>query len=319
MNGESRVMLFSGTSNPELGREISRHLSIDLGRVEISRFADSEIYVRFLESVRGAHVFVIQSVCQPVNDSLIELLIMMDALKRASAKTISAVVPYYGYSRQDRKTLAREAITAKLVADLLVTAGADRVLTMDLHAGQIQGYFNVPVDHLTALPILADYFMEKEIPDLVVVSPDVGRVKTTKKLADTLGAEMAVLAKRRPAHNVAEIGYVIGEVEGHNAIIIDDMIDTGGSICRAVEALKKAGAKDIYVACTHPVFSGAAIENLNLAPIRELIVTNTIPVPIDKHIDKLTVLSVGSVFAKTIKNVFENKSVSEIFGGQEHV
>ncbi len=319
MNGESRVMLFSGTSNPELGREISRHLSIDLGRVEISRFSDSEIYVRFLESVRGAHVFVIQSVCQPVNDSLIELLIMMDALKRASAKTISAVVPYYGYSRQDRKTLAREAITAKLVADLLVTAGADRVLTMDLHAGQIQGYFNVPVDHLTALPILADYFIKKEIPDLVVVSPDVGRVKTTKKLADTLGAEMAVLAKRRPAHNVAEIGYVIGEVEGHNAIIIDDMIDTGGSICRAVEALKKAGAKDIYVACTHPVFSGAAIENLNLAPIRELIVTNTIPVPIDKHIDKLTVLSVGSVFAKTIKNVFENKSVSEIFGGQEHV
>lgn len=319
MNGESKVMLFSGTSNPELGREISRHLSIDLGKVEISRFSDSEIYVRFLESVRGAHVFVIQSVCQPVNDSLMELLIMMDALKRASAKTISAVVPYYGYSRQDRKTLAREAITAKLVADLLVTAGADRVLTMDLHAGQIQGYFNVPVDHLTALPIIADYFKLKNVADLVVVSPDVGRVKTTKKLADTLGAEMAVLAKRRPAHNVAEIGYVIGEVEGHNAIIIDDMIDTGGSICRAVEALKKAGTKDIFVACTHPVFSGSAIENLNLAPIKELVVTNTIPVPIDKQISKLTVLSVGSVFAKTIKNVFENKSVSEIFGGQEHV
>lgn len=319
MDNESKFMLFSGTSNPELGQEIARHLGIDLGKVEISRFSDSEIYVRFLESVRGRHVFLIQSVCQPVNDNLIELLIMIDALKRASAGTISAVIPYYGYSRQDRKTLAREAITAKLVADLLVAAGANRVLTMDLHAGQIQGYFNVPVDHLTALPIIADYFKERAIENLVVVSPDVGRVKTTKKMADSLGVYMAVMAKKRPAHNVAEIGYVIGDVDGKNALIIDDMIDTGGSICRGVEALRKAGAKDIYVACTHPVFSGAAIENLNLAPIKELVVTNTIPVPIDKHINKLKVLSVGPIFAKTIKNVYDNKSVSEIFGGQEHV
>lgn len=319
MNGESRLMLFSGTSNPALGQEISEHLGVELGKVEISRFSDSEVYVRFLESVRGAHVFLLQSISQPVNDNLIELLIMMDALKRASVRTISAVVPYYGYSRQDRKTLAREPITAKLVADLMVTAGADRVLTMDLHAGQIQGYFDVPVDHLTALPIIIDYFEAKSIEDVVVVSPDVGRMKTTKKMADALSVDMAVLAKRRPAHNVAEVGYVIGEVEGKNVIVIDDMIDTGGSICRGVEALKKAGVKDIYVACTHPVLSGSAVENLNIAPIKELVVTNTIPAALEKQIAKLTVLSVGSIFAKTIRNVFENKSVSEIFGGQEHV
>ncbi len=319
MTGDSRLMLFSGTANPELGREISRHLKVELGQVQLSRFADSEIYVRFLESVRGAHVFVIQSLCQPVNDSLMELLIMMDALKRASAGTVSAVIPYYGYSRQDKKTLAREAITAKLVADLLVVAGADRILTMDLHAGQIQGYFDVPVDHLTALPILAEYFKSKELKDVVVVSPDVGRVKTTKKLADAMNADMAVLSKRRPAHNVAEIGYVIGNVKGKNAIMVDDMIDTGGSVCRGVEALKKEGAKEIYVACTHPILSGNAIDNLNLCQLKELVVTNTVPCSIDKHIDKMTVLSVGSIFAKTIRNVYENKSVSEIFGGHEHV
>ncbi|MFA5867200.1 MAG: ribose-phosphate pyrophosphokinase [Actinomycetota bacterium] len=319
MTGDSRLMLFTGTANPELGREISRHLQVELGQVQLSRFADSEIYVRFLESVRGAHVFVIQSLCQPVNDSLMELLIMMDALKRASAGTVSAVIPYYGYSRQDKKTLAREAITAKLVADLLVVAGADRVLTMDLHAGQIQGYFDVPVDHLTALPILAEYFKGKDLKDVVVVSPDVGRVKTTKKLADAMNADMAVLSKRRPSHNVAEIGYVIGDVKGKNAIMVDDMIDTGGSVCRGVEALKKAGAKDIYVGCTHPILSGNAIDNLNLCQLKELVVTNTVPCSIDKHIDKMTVLSVGSVFAKTIRNVYENKSVSEIFGGHEHV
>jgi ribose-phosphate pyrophosphokinase len=313
------MMLFTGTANPELGREISRHLQVELGQVQLSRFADSEIYVRFLESVRGAHVFVIQSLCQPVNDSLMELLIMMDALKRASAGTVSAVIPYYGYSRQDKKTLAREAITAKLVADLLVAAGADRILTMDLHAGQIQGYFDVPVDHLTALPILADYFKSKDLKDVVVVSPDIGRVKTTKKLADAMNADMAVLSKRRPAHNVAEIGYVIGDVKGKNAIMVDDMIDTGGSVCRGVEALKKAGTKDIYVGCTHPILSGNAINNLGLCHLKELVVTNTVPCSIDKHIDKMTVLSVGSIFAKTIRNVYENKSVSEIFGGHEHV
>jgi ribose-phosphate pyrophosphokinase len=319
VTSDSRLMLFSGTANPELGNEIARHLKVGLGQVQISRFADSEIYVRFLESVRGAHVFVVQPLCQPVNDNIMELLIMIDALKRASAGAVSAVVPYYGYSRQDKKTLAREAITAKLVADLLAAAGADRVLTMDLHAGQIQGYFNIPVDHLTALPLLAGYFKKKEIEDLVVVSPDVGRVKSTKKLADTMNAYMAVLSKRRPSHNVAEIGYVIGDVKGKNAIVVDDMIDTGGSILRGVEALKKAGAKDIYVGCTHAILSGNAIENLNLAQIKELVVTNTVPIPIDKHIDKMTVLSVGSVFAKTIRNVYENKSVSEIFGGHEHV
>lgn len=316
---DSRMMLFAGTASPDLAAEIAGHLKMKLGAVDISRFSDSEIYVRFLESVRGAHAIIIQSICQPVNDNILELLIMVDALKRASAHTVSAVIPYYGYSRQDKKTLAREPITAKLVADLLVTAGVDRVLTMDLHAGQIQGYFNVPVDHLTALPIIADYFSAKKLTDLVVISPDVGRVKMTKKLADKLDADMAVMAKRRPAHNVAEIAYVIGDVENKNAIIVDDMIDTGGSICRSVEALRKCGVLDIYVACTHAILSGSAVENLNLAPVKEVVVTNTIPLAIEKHIDKLTVLSVGSIFARTIKNVYENKSVSEIFGGQEHV
>ena len=319
VEGDERMMIFSGTANAGLGQEIAAHLGRELGKVEISRFADSEIYVRFLESVRGAHAFVIQSICQPINDSLMELLIMIDALKRASAGRISAVIPYYGYSRQDKKTLAREPITAKLVADLLSAAGVDRVLTMDLHAGQIQGFFDIPLDHLTALPLLADYFKAKNLPDVVVVSPDVGRVKTAKKLADRLGAPFAVLTKRRPTHNVSEVTHVIGEVEGKNAIMIDDMIDTGGTICRGAEALKKAGATETYAACTHPIFSGPALDNLNLCPVKEIVVTNTIPVPLEKRIEKINVLSVGPVFAATIANVYKNKSVSEIFGGSDHV
>lgn len=322
-----RLMVFSGTANPGLGQEIAQQLGTRLGEVEISRFADSEIYVRFIESVRGAHVFVIQSLCQPVNDNLMELLIMIDALKRASAGTISAVIPYYGYSRQDKKTVAREPITAKLVADLLTVAGSDRVLTMDLHAGSIQGFFDLPVDHLTALPIIADHFQSKGLEDVVVVSPDVGRVKTAKKLADTLGAHVAVLAKRRPPHSVvddqiqtkAEVTHIIGDVKDKDAIMIDDMIDTGGTICRGADTLKKAGAKDIYAACTHAVFSGSAIENLKISCIKEMVVTNTVPMPIEKFIDKISVLSVGPIFATTIQNVFEDRSISEIFGGTDHV
>lgn len=313
------MMIFSGTANPDLGQEIATELGKELGKVEISRFADSEVYVRFLESVRGAHVFAIQSLSQPINDNLIELLVMVDALKRASAEQISVVIPYYGYSRQDKKTLAREPITAKLVADLLTAAGANRLLTMDLHAGQIQGFFDVPVDHLTALPLIVDYFRKKNLSDPVAVSPDVGRVKTAKKLADRLETTFAVIAKRRPAHNVAEVTHVVGEVKGKQAIMIDDMIDTGGTICRGAEALKKAGAKEVYAACTHGIFSGSAIENLKLSPVKEVVVTNTIPVPIEKFIDKISVLSVGPIFASTIGTVFENKSVSEIFGGTDHV
>lgn len=312
-------MVFSGTANPDLGQEIAAELGEELGKVDISRFADSEIYVRFLESVRGAHVFAIQSLSQPINDNLMELLIMIDALKRASAERISVVIPYYGYSRQDKKTLAREPITAKLVANLLTAAGTDRVLAMDLHAGQIQGFFDLPVDHLTALPLIAEYFKEKGLSDPVVVSPDAGRVKTANKLANRLETTFAVIAKRRPAHNEAEVTHIVGEVKGKQAIMIDDMIDTAGTICRGAEALKKAGAKEVYATCTHGVFSGAAIENLKLCPVKEIVVTNTIPVPIEKFIDKITVLSVGPIFASTIRAVFENKSVSEIFGGTDHV
>lgn len=317
--GATKLMVFSGTANPDLGQEIATELGEELGKVDISRFADSEIYVRFLESVRGAHVFAIQSLSQPINDNLMELLIMIDALKRASAERISVVIPYYGYSRQDKKTLAREPITAKLVANLLTAAGTDRVLAMDLHAGQIQGFFDLPVDHLTALPLIAEYFKEKGLSDPVVVSPDAGRAKTASKLADRLETTFAVIAKRRPAHNEAEVTHIVGEVKGKQAIMIDDMIDTAGTICRGAEALKKAGAKEIYAACTHGVFSGAAIENLKLCPVKEIVVTNTIPVPIEKFIDKITVLSVGPIFASTIRAVFENKSVSEIFGGTDHV
>ncbi len=322
-----RLMIFSGTANKDVASEISLKLGIELGKVEVSRFSDSEVYVRFLESVRGAHVFVIQSLSQPVNDHLMELLIMIDALKRASAAKISAVVPYYGYSRQDKKTVAREPISAKLVADLLTVAGADRVLAMDLHAGSIQGFFDLPVDHLTALSIIAGYFKSKELSNLVVVSPDVGRVRTAKKLADRLGGSFAVLAKRRSAADIvgdkvvtkSEITHVIGDVKGKTAIMIDDMIDTGGTICRGAEALKKEGASRIFAACTHGVFSGAAIDNIRLCALEEMVITNTVPLPIEKCIDKINVLSIGPVFADAIISVFENKSVSEIFGGTDHV
>lgn len=313
------MMVFSGTANPDLGQEIARHLNVELGKVEISRFSDSEVYVRFQESVRGAHVFLIQSLSQPVNDHLMELLIMIDALKRASAERISAVIPYYGYARQDRKTVAREPITAKLLADLLTAAGIHRLLTMDLHAGAIQGFFDQPVDHLTALPIIADHFHKKQLENAVVVSPDVGRVKTAKKLADVLGTTFVVLAKSRPAHNETEVTHIIGEVKDKQCIIIDDMIDTGGTITRGAEALKKAGAREIYSACTHAVFSGPAVETLKLAPINEMVVTNTIPLPIEKYLEKISVLSVGPIFATTIMNVCENKSISEIFGGLDHI
>jgi ribose-phosphate pyrophosphokinase len=305
--------VFAGTANPELSEGIAKHLGIELGNVRISRFANGEIYVRYLESVRGADVFLVQSVANPVNASLMELLIMADAARRASARSITAVISHYGYARQDKKSAPREPITAKLVADLITVAGVDRVITMDLHQGQIQGFFNLPVNHLTALPIIADYFESLHLEDLVVVSPDVGRVKMCKKLADMLGASLAIMHKGRPEHNVAEITHVIGEVEGKTCIVADDMIDTAGSIAEGAKALINQGAKVIYVAATHGIFSPPAFERIEAAPIQELVVTNTLPVAVERRHGKLHVLSVAPLFAHAIQNVYEDESVSELF------
>jgi ribose-phosphate pyrophosphokinase len=310
---ERRMMVFAGSRNMELAEGVAHHLGTELGSIKITTFANGEIYVRYLESVRGADVFLVQSVCKPVNASLMELLIMIDAAKRASARTITAVISHYGYARQDKKSAAREPITAKLVADLITTAGADRVITMDLHQGQIQGFFNMPVNHLTALPILEDYFESLHLQDVVVVSPDVGRVKVAKKYADMLGASLAIMHKGRPNHNVAEITHVIGEVEGKSCIVIDDMIDTGGSICEGAKALIAAGAKDVYVAATHGIFSPPAFERIAGSPISEVVVTNTLPVPEEYRTGKIRVLSVAPLLAHAIRNVFDNESVSELF------
>lgn len=318
-NVKKRMMLFAGNSNPELGREIANYFGLSLGKMDLSYFSNGEIYVRYLESVRGADAFVVQSISPPVNTHLMELLIMIDALKRASAKRISAVIPHYGYARQDHKAEPREPITARLVADLLTAAGAGRVLTMDLHSGQIQGFFSFPLDHLTAVPLLADYFTKRKIKNLVVVSPDVGRVKTAKKLADRLQGELAILHKTRPGRNVAQIMQVIGKVEGKNAIMIDDMIDTGGTLVEGLAALKAAGAKDVYACATHPILSGSAVERLDASEFKEIIVTNTILISPEKQTDKFVVLSIAPVFAQTIKNVYEEESVSEIFEGDNQM
>lgn len=309
-------MLFSGRSNPALGQEIADHLGIQLGKVELSSFSNGEIYVRFQESVRGAEVFVVQTIAEPINDNLVELLIMVDALKRASAYKVYAVIPHYGYARQDKKSAAREPITAKLVADLLMTAGIHRVITVDLHAGQIQGFFNVPVDHLMGLPILVRYFEEKKLKDLVVVSPDVGRVKTAKRFADKLGADLAIMHKSRPAHNIAEITHIIGEVKGRPCLMIDDMVDTAGTLVSGAQALADQGATEIYAGATHAVLSGPAVERIEKSPIKELVVTDTIPVPDNKMISKFTVLSISGLLAQAIKNVYEDRSVSDLFDGQ---
>lgn len=306
-------MVFSGTSNREWAEDIAEHLGVELGNVKISKFANGEIYVRFLESVRGADVFLLQSVCTPVNDCLMELLIMVDAAKRASARTITAVVSHYGYARQDKKSAAREPITAKLVADLMTTAGVDRVIAMDLHQGQIQGFFNQPVNHLTALPILADYFESLELENMCVVSPDVGRAKACKKLADMLGASLAIMHKGRPEHNVAEITHVIGEVAGKNCIIADDMIDTAGSVTEGAKALVQKGAKSVYVCATHGIFSPPAYERIESSPAVEVVVTNTLPVPEERKHGKIRVLSVAPLFAHAIQNVYNDESVSELF------
>lgn len=313
---QKSMALFSGSVSPELADRIADQLGVDLGSVKLEKFANGEIYARYLESVRGADVFLIQSVAgEHVNDALMELLIMADAAKRASARTITAVITHYGYARQDRKAAAREPITAKLVANLISTAGINRVMTIDLHQGQIQGFFDMPVDHLTALPILADYFKAKNFPKdkVCIVSPDVGRAKAAKKLSDMMEADLAIMHKGRPGHNKAEITALIGDVNGKICIVNDDMIDTAGTIAAAASTLKANGAKEVYICCTHPVFSGPAYERLENAPVEEVVVCDTIPVPLEKQSGKIKVVSVAPLFARAIANVYSNGSVSDLF------
>jgi ribose-phosphate pyrophosphokinase len=312
-NETDMLKIFTGNANPKLAQEICDYLKVPLGKAKVGRFSDGEISIAIDESVRGADVFVIQPTCNPVNENLMELLILIDALRRASAWRITAVIPYYGYARQERKTRARDPISAKLVANLITAAGADRVLTMDLHAGAIQGFFDIPVDHLTAIPILADYFKGLNLKELVVVSPDVGGVIRARNLAERLGAEIAIIDKRRPAPNVAEVMNIIGEVEGKTVIMVDDLIDTAGTICLGAEALKEHGARAIYACCTHPVLSGPAVERLKAAPVEEIVVCNTIPVPLEKNIPKLRHLSVAPLLGEAIMRIHRDESVSTLF------
>lgn len=309
------IKIFTGNAHPELAAEIAAILGIPVGDSKVSRFSNGEISVDINETVRGVDVFVVQTICDPINDNLMELLIMIDAFKRASAGRITAVIPHYAYARQDRKAKARQPITAKLVADLIHTAGADRVLTMDLHASQIQGFFNIPVDHLIGEPILAQYFKTLNFKEgeLVSVSPDIGGVKRTRKLAERLQTPLAIVDKRRPKPNVSEVMNVIGDVKGKKVILIDDIIDTGGSIVNAAEALKKLGAKEVYACCSHAILSGSAVEKIENSVIKQLVVLNTIPIPKEKQIDKIKIISVAPVVAEAIKRIYEEVSVSKIF------
>jgi ribose-phosphate pyrophosphokinase len=315
MNKE--LKLFAGNSNPALAKEICDRLGIGLGEATVSSFSDGEIRVNIEENVRGADIFVIQSCSSPVNTSIMELLIMLDAVKRSSAYRITAVIPYFGYARQDRKDEPRVPITAKLMADLITTAGADRVLTMDLHAGQIQGFFNIPVDHLYALPVLLDYISKlskRGAADLVVVSPDAGGVERARAFAKRLQAQLAIIDKRREGPNNAHVMNIIGDVEGRSALLLDDMIDTAGTIVQGAQACMDKGARMVWAACTHPVLSGPALERLQASPLTEVVVTNTIPLDgKDQRCPKLRVLSVASLLGEAITRIHEEESVSSLF------
>ncbi|MEE0741976.1 MAG: ribose-phosphate diphosphokinase [Emergencia sp.] len=309
----SDFKVFAGNSHTELAEEIASIMGKPLGKATVTKFSDGEISVNLWESVRGTDIYIVQSTCNPVNDNLMELLIMIDAMKRASAGRINAVIPYYGYARQDRKAKARDPITAKLVANLLMAAGADRVVSMDLHANQIQGYFDIPVDHLVGMPILARYFKEKALEDVVVVSPDHGSVTRARNMAQYLNCPIAIVDKRRPEPNKSEIMNIIGNIEGKNCIILDDMIDTAGTISNAANAIKGLGAKAVYACATHPVLSGPAVERLEQSEIEELVLLNTIPMPEEKKIDKMKFLSVAPLFAEAMTRIFTNGSVSKLF------
>ncbi len=315
INGEE-LKLFCGSANRQLAEDIAEYIELPLGSCEVTRFSDGEISISIRESVRGANAFLVQPLCGPINESILELLIIIDALKRASVKSINAVIPYYAYARQDRKTRARDPITAKLIADLITAAGANRVVAMDLHAGQIQGFFDIPLDHLTALPILAKYFIDKEIENGVVVSPDLGGVTRARDLANRLVMPIAIIDKKRPAPNKAEIMNIIGDVKGKTAIFIDDMIDTAGTITLGAEALLEEGAQNVYACCTHPVFSGSALKRLSDSSLVEIVYTNTIPV--DRGMlrglnDCFTSLSVAPLIGEAVIRIQEKHSVSELF------
>ncbi|MGB3695217.1 MAG: ribose-phosphate pyrophosphokinase [Spirulinaceae cyanobacterium] len=314
LSDNNRLRLFSGSSNLVLSREVARYLGMDLGPMIRKRFADGELYVQIQESIRGCDVYLIQPCCYPVNDHLMELLIMIDACRRASARQITAVIPYYGYARADRKTAGRESITAKLVANLVTESGANRIVAMDLHSSQIQGYFDIPLDHVYGSPVLLDYLASKNLPDLVVVSPDVGGVARARAFAKKLNdAPLAIIDKRRQAHNVAEVMNVIGDVAGKTAVLVDDMIDTAGTICEAARLLRKEGARQIYACATHAVFSPPAISRLSDGTFEEVIVTNTIPLPESQKFEQLKILSVANLLGETIWRVHEDSSVSSMF------
>ena len=309
------IKIFAGNSNKALAQEIAEKIGLPIGSANVGMFSDGESAINIEEVVRGSDVFIIQSTSTPVNDNLVELLIMIDALKRASAGRITAVMPYFGYARQDRKAKARDPISAKLVANLLTVAGADRVLTMDLHAAQLQGFFDIPVDHLVGVPILAQYFKEKfaDANDLVVVSPDVGSVTRSRKFAQRLDCPLAIIDKRRPKANVCEVMNIIGDIKDKRVILVDDMIDTGGTIINAASALVERGAKEVYACCTHAVFSGPAIERIKNSDIKEMVTLNTIELPEEKKLDKIKVLSVASVFAEAIERIYGDISISTLF------
>lgn len=305
--------VFAGNSHLELAEEIASIMGKPLGEAKVAKFSDGEIAVNIGETVRGVDCYIVQSTCDPVNDNLMELLIMIDAMKRASAGRINAVIPYYGYARQDRKAKARDPITAKLVADMLVAAGADRVVTMDLHAAQIQGYFNIPVDHMLGMPIITKYFKDQAQDNLVIVSPDHGSVPRARKMAEPLNCPIAIVDKRRPEPNKSEIMNIIGNIEGKHCILIDDMIDTAGTITNAANALKDLGALSVRAAATHAVLSGPAIERIEKSAIEELVLLNTIPIPEEKRIEKMKILSVAPLFAEAMSRIHSNETVSKLF------
>ena len=310
------IKVFSANANTELAKSIANIVGVPVGNSSVRLFSDGEIGVDINETVRGSDVFLVQSTSYPVNQHIMELLIMIDAFKRASAGRITAVIPYFGYARQDRKAKARDPISAKLVADLLTTAGADRVLTMDLHAPQIQGFFNIPVDHLLGAPILAPYFQEKfkgVEDEVVVVSPDLGSVTRARKFAEKLDATIAIIDKRRPKPNISEVMNIIGDIKDKRIILVDDMIDTAGTICNGAQALMDRGAKEVYACATHAVLSGSAIEKLENAPIKELVLLDTIELPKDKRIDKITTLTVANVFADAIERIYDDVAISPLF------
>ena len=311
----SSYKVFACNSHPELAEEIAGIMGKPLGNLEVKQFSDGEICVNLGESVRGVDCFVIQSTSKPVNDNLMELLITIDAMKRASAGRITAVMPYYGYARQDRKAKARDPITAKLVADMIVAAGADRVITMDLHAAQIMGFFTIPVDHLIGQPLLTEYYGKQDIDDLVIVSPDHGSVPRARNMAEPLNCPIAIVDKRRPKPNVSEIMNIIGDIEGKNCVLLDDMIDTAGTITNAANALKDLGAKSVKACATHAVLSGPAIQRIQDSAIEELVLLNTMPIPEEKKIDKIKMLSVGPMFAESLVRIHNNESISKLFVG----